>query len=280
MSRAVVEELFPQLQPRHVRAIEDGWDSLVLDLDGDWIVRIPRRAQVRETLVTEIRLLPELGPTLPVPTPRFEQICGDDRAVAYRKVLGDPVDVSRTVLGEQLGRVLAALHAFPVERARALGVPSHDRTWRERYEAFVTEVLARAGPLLGGDRPRAEATVAEYFGDDANFGFTPRLLHADIGPEHVLSAGDRLTGVIDWGDARIGDPALDLAWALHGTPVPFGEAVLAAYASDDSLLVDRARFFHRLGPWYELHYGLFFDRPEFVQSGLAGVRSRLPPALR
>ena len=280
MSRALVAELFPRFRPREVRAIEDGFDSLVLELDGDWIVRVPRRPQVHEALATEIRLLPELGPTLPAPIPRFEYVADDGRAVAYRKLVGHPVDVSRAALGAELGRFLAALHAFPVGRARELGAPSHDRVWRTHYETFITELLERAGALLGEDRHCADAMVSAYLDDDANFALTPRLTHADLGPEHVLSAGDRLTGVIDWGDARIGDPALDLAWALHGTPASFGEAVLAAYRSDDPGLAERALFFHRLGPWYELHYGLFFDRPEYAESGLAGVRSRLPSALR
>ncbi|MEU3378348.1 phosphotransferase [Streptomyces caelestis] len=33
-----------------------------------------------------------------------------------------------------------------------------------------------------------------------------------------------LTGVIDFGDAHIGDPAVDLAWALNGTSPAFAEA--------------------------------------------------------
>jgi aminoglycoside phosphotransferase (APT) family kinase protein len=72
--------------------------------------------------------------------------------------------------------------------------------------------------------------------------------------------------VIDWGDARVGDPALDYAWLLNG---PF------AHWDVDSDLRRRARFYHRLGPWYEAHYGLFTDKPAHVERGLAGIRDRL-----
>lgn len=261
-------ELFPELEPRTVVAIEEGWDSLVLEVNGEWIVRIPRREQVREWMATEVRLLPELAPTLPMPIPRFEHV--SEAGVAYRKLPGAPIDSPSAALGHQAGRFLAALHAFPVERARELGAPSHDLDWRDRYRRFTREVLDAAGPALG---PEAEAMVAQHLEDDANFTFTPRLLHADLGPAHLLTVGDELTGVIDWGDARIGDPALDFAWLLQQ---PFAEAVLTAYGEHDPGLPARALFYHRLGPWYELHYGLFFDRPGFVESGLAGVRSRLP----
>lgn len=281
MSLGLVAELFPQLEARTVVAVEDGWDSLVLEIDGEWIVRVPRRPEVRAALEMEARLLPELAPALPAPVPRFEHAAENGiRAVAYRRLPGSPVDTSRPRLGGELGRFTAALHEFPVERARKLGVPSHDLEWRDRYRAFGGEVLARAGSLLGEDRAAAEAMLDAYLGDDANFAYRPRLIHADLGPEHVLTAADEVTGVLDWSDARIGDPALDLAWGLHGTPAHFAGAVLAAYGPDDPSLPDRALFFHRLGPWYELHYGLYFDRPAFVESGLAGVRSRLPGGLR
>ena len=254
-----------------VEVVEDGWDSLVLDVGGEWIVRVPRRDEVRASLATEVRLLPELAPTLPVPIPRFEH--AKEAAVVYRKLPGAPIADPRPSLGRQAGLLLAALHAFPVERARELGVPSHDLDWRDRYRRFTREVLDAAGPVLG---PEAEAMVAQYLEDDAHFAFAPRLLHADLGPAHLLAVGDELTGVIDWGDARIGDPALDFAWLLQQH---FAEEVLAAYGDHDPGLPERALFYHRLGPWYELHYGLFFDRPEFVESGLVGVRSRLPGRL-
>jgi aminoglycoside phosphotransferase (APT) family kinase protein len=280
VSRALVSELFPDLRPQHVVTIEEGWDSLVLDVDGEWIVRVPRRDPVRECIEMELRLLPELAPALPVPVPRFEHLADGVRAVAYRKLDGAPVDVSRVAPAAALGRFLSALHEFPVERARELGAPSHDHGWRERYESFARGLLGRVGSMLGDDRDRADTMLSDFLDDPSNFEFTPRLIHADLGPAHILAREDELTGVIDWSDARIGDPALDLAWALHATPPAFARAVLAGYGSDDGSLAERALFFHRLGPWYELHYGVHFHQPAYVESGLAGVRSRLPAALR
>jgi len=86
-----------------------------------------------------------------------------------------------------------------------------------------------------------------------------------------------LTGVIDWSDAHIGDPAIDLAWLLYGSG--HFAAVRDAYRADETVCA-RARDWHQLGPWHEVLFGLDTDQPEFVASGLAGVRSRLtrPPA--
>jgi aminoglycoside phosphotransferase (APT) family kinase protein len=54
----------------------------------------------------------------------------------------------------------------------------------------------------------------------------PRLVpcHNDVRDDHVFVGGDgRVTGLIDWGDAVLGDPSLDLAMVS----TDFGDAVLA-----------------------------------------------------
>jgi aminoglycoside phosphotransferase (APT) family kinase protein len=40
----------------------------------------------------------------------------------------------------------------------------------------------------------------------------PHLLHGDYGPKHIMVDGDQITGILDFGNARSGDPALDFAW--------------------------------------------------------------------
>jgi len=99
-------------------------------------------------------------------------------------------------------------------------------------------------------------------------------VHGDIGPRHVLCEDGQITGVIDWSDAREADPALDLAWALYGAPEPFAEGVAAAYGVTDDEL-ERALAWYRLGPWYEVLWGLGPGGQEFTESGLAGIVARL-----
>ena len=76
----------------------------------------------------------------------------------------------------------------------------------------------------------------------------------------------RLVGVIDWGDACVGDPALDYAWLLN-EPFPGWDV--------DADLRRRARFHYRLEPWVWVHYGLVTHQPGHVRAGLAEISSRL-----
>ena len=266
---------FPTLEFRDVRIVEDGWDSLVLDLDGEWIVRFPRRLDVEQWVEREMALLPELAVTLPVAVPRFELVARNGVVcVGYRKLAGSPAssDLGERT-GEELGRFLSELHGFPVARAQALGLPCFDPpAWREWFSSLCEDFRRRVFPLLrSGERKRAESMFVRI----PELDFVPVLVHADLGPEHVLCRDGRVVGVIDWSDARVGDPALDLAWCLHGTPPEVANAVARTYRVDPGVR-ERSLFYYQLGPWYEVVYGLETGQKRFVDSGVGGVRARLP----
>ena len=259
---------------RRYREVEEGWDFVVVVVDEAWAFRFPRRAAVVPPLETEIALLPELADRLPVAVPRFEHVVRSRPAfVGYRLIEGEPLPPGARLAATDVGRFLSALHAFDPERAHALGVPRSD--WQEHYREQCAEFERRVLPLVpSADRPQAERLLAET---TILVGFTATLLHADLGPGHLLCRGDRLAGVIDWGDACVGDPALDLSWLLHELRAPAVDALLAAYGgAPDTGFGERARFYHALAPWYEAHCGVFTDQPALVVSGLEGIQRRLP----
>ena len=71
--------------------------------------------------------------------------------------------------------------------------------------------------------------------DDRYFQFETVLIHGDFSSEHVLLdlAEKKVTGIIDFGDAAIGDPAYDL-W----------ESLLPYYNYDgDETFAERCRFY-------------------------------------
>ena len=236
--------------------VDDGWDFKILILDDEWVLRIPRTDLSAEELEKEIDLLPVLGSALPVAIPHLEQISRQPLFVVYRLIRGEPL---REEDPEGVRAFLHALHSFEVGDLR---VPRPD--WPEIYRAHAEDWRRVVMPLLEADeRTRGQALLQEI---ETLTAFVPALVHCDLGPSHLLCRDGRLVGVIDWGDAKIGDPAIDYAWLLNG-PFP-------AWDVDDELR-RRARIYHRLGPWFEVEYGVRTDQPEWVRTGLAGIRSRL-----
>ena len=242
--------------PRTIVEIDDGYDFEVAIVDDEWVFRFPRRPGVEEALKLEIAMLPALAPALPVDVPSFEHVSGHPLFVGYRLIRGDPL------VGEDSDGARAFLEALHGLDPAAL--PLARVEWVDAYREQCAEFERRVLPLLDADR---RAKAKRLFDEVTTLmGFEPALLHADLGPEHLLVHDRRLVGVIDWGDMRIGDPALDYAWLLNG---PFAD-----WEVDDDLR-RRARFYHRLVPWFEAHYGVFTNRPTHVERGLAGIADRL-----
>jgi aminoglycoside phosphotransferase (APT) family kinase protein len=273
---------------RDVVSIDEGWDSAVFEVDGEWIVRVPRRDEVLLWLRREAALLPVLAPALPLPVPRFEVVedSGPLAFVAYGKLEGEPLDGSAArappgpSLARQLGAFLTALHSFPLGKVVQAGfADTRAAGWLEQQREFARRCEHEAIPLLEEDeRLRARSLFAEFLSRwDSRLELV--FVHGDLGPAHILWSGSTVSGVIDWSDARVGDPALDFAWLLHGTGAAFADALLGAYSGVETGPAFRARalFYHRLGPWHEVLYGLQRGRPDLVASGLSGVRQRLPP---
>jgi 8-oxo-dGTP pyrophosphatase MutT (NUDIX family) len=247
-----------------------GWDSVAEIVEGRWLDRRPARPEVARRLLAESRLLPALAPKLglTVPVPRVL----DEHPLRLRHVLvpGVPCEPERLTAadGAAVGGFLRRLHDTRAGVYDGTGVLGAADARAELVEGLAG-MRARVLPLLPADRRADGEALLDAVAEPT----TACLVHGDLGPDHVYVTGGRVSGVIDWTDARIADPALDLAWTLHGTPSVFADALAAAYGVTGG---QRARGldWHRLGPWWEALAGVDFLSQETVLSGLAGIRER------
>lgn len=285
----VIEASFPEIKVRKHGTVAQGWSSWVLEVNERYMFRFPKRPEAETNIRKEIRLLPSLAKSLSVRIPRFDFVWeGGDQFpylfVGYRKIDGSPLSRWCSMsphaksLASQLSTFLTELHGFSRREAERRGVPYHDQAkWQERYEVLYADVRRRAFPLLPPTaRRKVELFFEGFLGNDDNFAFTPALVHADLAGIHVLCDRDRgrVKGVIDWEDAQFGDPALDFTGLLGDCGEVFTERVLEGYGGDmegDFML--RTRNYLDVVPFYEILYGLDFDRPH-VKYGLDHLRSR------
>jgi aminoglycoside 2''-phosphotransferase len=221
-ARQLIRELSP-LAADEVQVLGAGTDSAAFRIDGAWVVRFPLVPDAQATLATELALLPELAPELPVAVPRPEHVAERDGQLvfgAYRALEGQPLSdaalsalspPARTRALDELTAVLDAIHRFPVERAQAAGVSFE--LCKGGYHAGQ-EHLERALPgMLDAAELATIARQRRAFEDAQPRPSTPVLLHADIKPEHLLHdpATGAVTGLLDWGDVSLGHSDFDLA---------------------------------------------------------------------
>jgi aminoglycoside 2''-phosphotransferase len=285
--REILAAAIPALEVDEVRYLAEGWDSTVFLVNDSFLFRFPKRAEVAAALERELRLLHELGPTLTTPIPQFRYIVRDHPAhpwlfAGYPLIAGVPADQQTldeeqaVALAREVGRFLRQLHAFPVDRAGALGVePAHVAGGPWQFRRFVAMVREQVTPLLA---TKDAVRLARWFDEVESqglFDFQPVLVHGDLGVEHILvdPADASLAGVIDFGDTGTGDPAVDVAGLLDALGEPAARAALAASGCpDDAATLKRAGFYRDMSPLHEVLYGRAIRDERHVDQGLSRLR--------
>jgi len=293
--RRIIERCFPRLHIRSFTTVPQGWVHHAFEVNAEFIFRFPRGVAGKHQLAVETRLLPELASTLSLPIPQFEFVwSGDDTYdkpfAGHRKIPGTPLtakDVKSSTakhLAQQLGTFLSELHSFPVSQAERLRVPhSTPSQWRHEYKNLYARVQSKVFPLLWPpELPKVTTFWETYLNKNEHFQFVPRLIHRDLGIPHVLwdPTREEITGVIDWGDACVGDPAVDFAGFLNDFGIDFGLKVLDSYRIErDSTFWRRVVFYARLVPFHELLYAITKRNKALVEDCLVRIRKDLSTAL-
>jgi aminoglycoside 2''-phosphotransferase len=274
--RELVTRVFPELGVRTLDAIGAGWTFHTYEVNGEWIVQLPRNDYASERLLEQIERLPSLARELStsIPSPVF--VSRDPPAMGYRKLDGIAADRAPDGLWpERLGRALYDLHSVPPEfiglRAKTAEQVRSER--RPACDRLSDVVVPRLEPK---DRDRAEALVGSFLDEDRLWRFAPCVVHGDLAPEHILvsKTGD-LVGILDWEEVGVGDPASDFVWLAGASDA--GERALAAYGgAPDATFLERARLIGAFVPWHHVVYGVETGRESLVSEGLREVVSRLP----
>jgi aminoglycoside 2''-phosphotransferase len=268
---ALLQVCFPALQVERCVSLGEGWDSVALLVNDQDVFRFAKRPDAAVRQAREAELVPLLADRLPLRIPHFTHTWHDPawpgtRIVGYRLIPGEPLilpparPAQRTAQAAQLGAFVRALHTVPLEEARRHGAAGGDAaSRREAYRGFFASVRANMLPLFTA---REQAAIiafwSRYLEDDACFAFTPTLVHRDLITEHVLCdpTTGNLTGVIDWGDAGIDDPAVDFAGVRRQLGEEFARDMLAAYRLPvDTSLLRRMDFYAGMEPFHEIQFG-------------------------
>ncbi|CCH33049.1 hypothetical protein BN6_57910 [Saccharothrix espanaensis DSM 44229] len=196
----------------------------------DRVLRYPKTAAAAAELPGRAALLEQLGTldlgtAIPRPLAAIRPAPLGEYHLVLTRVPGEPldqsgVDVAIDVVAREFARVLRALSEVDFPDV----VPVADPL---RWSKFADGVRAELFPLMSGDgRERASRELTAVLALDH---VATGLVHGDLGGENVLWVeGPTLSGIVDWDEVSIGDPAEDLA-AIGAS---YGPTLLARILAD------------------------------------------------
>lgn len=224
-----IRTVYPDLVVTTIVPVEGhGQNNDVLIVNESAIFRFPKYTTGVANAARLVQTLRAIAPrvNLLVPNPLWTSL-DDPRPgqafVGYPIIPGEPLwmerfarlsEVDRQYLADQLAEFLRCLHAIPAAAVRPDEVIGFNplAPWDRLYQRIRQKLFEHM-------RPEARAAVArrfdDFLGNPSHHAIRPSLIHGDFGGSNILfdPATMRVSGVIDWDSAGLGDPAIDLAAA-------------------------------------------------------------------
>jgi aminoglycoside phosphotransferase (APT) family kinase protein len=265
----------------------EGEDNVAFQVNDELIVRFGKETDPAERaarLRDEARLLAAVADVSPLPVPEPSFTVAEQGCLAYFKLPGLPLidadprqrSVQIDSVAVALGEFLGALHAVPVGQMASL-VETDDEpmtVWLEETAQIYASIIETVSPA---HRPAVEAFL------DTSPPDGPRELvfsHNDLGIEHVLIDPDAwvVTGIIDWSDAAITDPARDFGLLYRDLGPAALDRALDGYRSGTDVegIRLRAGFYARCGLLEDMAYGLETGFSAYLDKSLAALAWLFP----
>ena len=260
-------------------------------INGEYIFRFPRYPEAQKWLEVEIEILPMLRTSISLAVPQFDYICRKNpdfpwTFVGYPKIAGAPMANSLLKpsawesAAQQLGEFLTQLHNYSRKAAKQTQVPCFTATqWRDLYRTFYQQIKAEAFPIMGSELQTQLSTRFEIFlRSEKNFHFQSTLIHRDLCEDHILwdQQVGRITGIIDWNDVSIGDPAYDFNGLLTHYGEVFIQRIMDHYQGPiDNTTINRIRFYSETSWCYCILHALKVKDQQLLQESMQGLEKML-----
>ena len=284
LARSLVAAQFPQLGELRVEPAGEGWDNAAYSVNNAFIFRFPRRSATAKLIARESQFLPAIAAQLPlpIPVPEFVGVPSDLYPwpfAAYRRLDGRELSALRPSeeaygkLAAALGGFLRTLHGIDAAPLAEAGLPG-DEIGRLDDVRMMPKLETRLRELSEAGIVRDPAPILEAV--EALRPIAPPSLrtvaHGDLYARHVL-VDDALsvTGVIDWGDLHLGDPAVDLTIVFSLIPPQARAPFFAAYGSPGEAALSAARFRAVYHSAMVAHYGHRIADADLLHIGTRGL---------
>ena len=250
--RQRIQMMMPDLEITHIEHNREGLINNIVIINHELVFRFAKNDGYAQILNLELDILDVVRPRidLPVPSPIYRGPGSvvypllKGKALLREDLLGMDED-GKSKIAAQLGSFLHQLHTTPIDGLDwELPKTLTPVTWK-KWVDIRARVEEKVYPLLLRNQITwAENLFNQALADPHSFDYPPALIHADLAPYHILyePTTQEISGVLDFGVAGIGDPALDLGAMISNYGESFVRKLDTSYPGIDGLL-PRARFY-------------------------------------
>ncbi|MBV7340051.1 phosphotransferase [Chloroflexi bacterium TSY] len=278
-----IQKGYPELAIENAYLNEDGQYNDVVVVNDALIFRFAKFPESVKTLQRETTILLSIQNyiSLDIPNPIYQNLEGrtpDQTFVGYPMISGTPLwheyyqeirdESVLDTMADQLATFLKELHSIPVQGVVPIKLVNEDKRpyWMDLYTRFRANLFPHLS-LDGCDRVIAH--FENFLDHPDQFDYEPVLRHGDFGGGNIIfdDEANRIGGIIDFGFAGLGDPAIDVG-GLFSFGESFVKRCYRIYPEIEEML-PRVHFYRGTFALQEALYGIEHDDPEAFEAGIA-----------
>lgn len=248
-----IREICPELAIKDVSLNSAGLLNDVVIVNDEFVFRFVKRDFGYKDPQEEAGLLRFLKKyiTLPIPEPFYQS----PEVLVYPLIRGETLrrdilmqlpEADRQDAADRLAQFFKELHGIPVNEVSDFELPKADALMK--YDCWVNvygRIREKVFPFL---MPHVRDWATEHFeshlAEQSNFEYELKMVDTDIPPYHIIfdRRKKRINGVIDFGCAGLGDPAIDFGVIIYNYGESFMSRFYKLYPEAETYL-KRARFY-------------------------------------
>lgn len=251
-----INEFCPKVQ--ELTYIEHGADNIIALVNKEFVFRFPRHENAAKRLAYETALLQKIsGHITAVAIPEVLKVNTMPLNIVAKYIPGDHLtgrqiqqlsEEDQIAIGRKIAEFIAQLNqavsGLEIRRIRAeAAVDSLEEPWPVYFNRlFVTSALPN---------DRLRPIVNQYYGQWKNNVQSEQAvsaIHDDLHPSNLLFFGNKLTGIVDFGDTNTGSIESELRWLYL-----MGDTVLQSAISHYQELTGNSVNYEHVRVWAIMH---------------------------
>jgi len=252
--RQRIHKIMPDLEIEQFELNEEGLINDIAIVNQELVFRFAKNEGFAQILNLELDILDLIRPNVDVPVP--SPVYRGPGSVVYPLVRGQALlhenllamdEPTQDKIATQLGTFLRQLHSIGHGDLEWNLPATMAPVTREKWIEIRGRVEDKVYPLLLKHQVSwAENLFDRVLSDPATFEYAPTVIHGDLAPYHILylPAKAEISGIIDFGVAGLGDPALDIGTLITSYGEQFISRMSGTYPEMAAHL-PRARFYAR-----------------------------------
>jgi aminoglycoside 2''-phosphotransferase len=181
-----------------------------------------------------------------------------------KKVLQNIEQKQKEYMADQLGEFIVQMHSINQNQLSHLNLSDQSQQYsKAEIEKNFEEMLKIVSPhvRMGHVNASLRSHFMSWFESEQHRDCEPVLCHGELAPVHIFTNARNVTGIVDFGEAHLGDPASDLLFLIWGYGQGFVDLMVKHHPSlQDKMKRARFLFGYMMLDW--LKRGISNNQPE------------------